>query len=130
MEIWVPGALALVGALSGVLLTNYLTRTTKQRDARRARLEEALQCVVLAIAARNFATRAGAGGKPPSVSDDDVQKVEQRIYLDNVERMFINTPGCAPRRGAARRRWHRCRRLMEGRRGVTGRPRATIRPTS
>lgn len=89
MDVWIPGALALVGALSGVLLTNYLTRVAKRKDAGRARLEEALRCVVLAIAAQNFSTWIGLTGQPEFVSEDDVHEVERKMYVQNLEKTFL-----------------------------------------
>lgn len=89
MDVWIPGALALVGALSGVLLTNYLTRMAKRRDAGRARLEEALRCVVLAIAAQNFSTWIGMTGQPEFVSAEDVREVERKMYVQNLEKTFL-----------------------------------------
>lgn len=88
MSTWVPGALALVGALAGVLLTNWLTRRTKRADERQKRLEDALRSVLLAIAAKNFATSAGITGKPASVLASDVDELSRRLWLENVERMF------------------------------------------
>jgi len=88
MEIWIPGVLALIGALSGVLLSTYLARSTKKQEVRRTRLEEALRAVVLALAARNFATSAGFAGRPGSVTDEDLVELQRRIYLDNIARMF------------------------------------------
>ena len=88
MEIWIPGALALVGALAGVLLSTYLARSTKRQETRRTRLEEALRAVVLAISARNFATSAGVAGRPAVVTDEHLAKLQRRIYLGNIERMF------------------------------------------
>ena len=89
MEIWFPAVLALLGALAGVLLTNALSRSTRRQEARRSRLEEALRSVVLAISARHFATRAGFNGAPTSVTSEHVEELERRIYLSNVERMFV-----------------------------------------
>ncbi len=89
MEVWIPGALALVGALAGVLLTSALSRSTRRQEARRARLEAALRAVVLAISAGHFATHAGFTGAPRSVTSEHVEDLERRIYLANVERMFL-----------------------------------------
>lgn len=89
MEIWIPGVLALIGALSGVLLTTYLARATKRSDARRERLEEALRCVVLAITAQNFSTWIGMTNQPDFVSEDDVHEVERKMYVQNLEKNFL-----------------------------------------
>lgn len=90
MEIWVPGVLALVGALTGVLLSTYLARATKRGDARRERLEDALRCVVLAIAAQNFSTWIGMTGQPGFVSEGDVHEVERKMYVQNLEKTFLS----------------------------------------
>lgn len=71
-----------------MLLTNWLTRRTKRADERQKRLEDALRSVVLAIAAKNFATSAGITGKPTSVLASDVDELRRRLWLENVERMF------------------------------------------
>ena len=89
MEVLIPGVLALVGALAGVLLSNFLSRQSKAQDDRRARLEEALRCVVLAISAKHFATRAGYTGKPEWVDESHIREFERLNYLANIERIFI-----------------------------------------
>ena len=93
MEVWIPGVLALVGALAGVLLSNYLSRRSRWEDDRRKRLEEALRSVVLAIAARHFSTRAGMIGKPESVEASHIEELERQMYIDNVERIFVTLRG-------------------------------------
>jgi hypothetical protein len=79
--VWISGLLALIGALAGVLLSSYLTRSSQRKDARRGRFEAALRAVTLAISARHFATRAGFVGKPPSVKEGDIEELTRRIYL-------------------------------------------------
>ena len=80
--------LALIGALSGVLLTNVLTRVTKRAEARQARIENALRCVSLVISSQNFTTWIGMNGQPDAVSEDDVRAVERKMYLANLEHQF------------------------------------------
>lgn len=89
MEVWIPGLLALVGALAGVVLTNLLARATKRADAKRQRLEDALRCVVLVIAAQDFMTWFGINNQPAWVSDDDVHDIERKMYLKNLEQLFV-----------------------------------------
>ena len=72
-----------------MLLSTFLTRSTRRQEARTVRLEAALRSVVLAIAAGHFATRAGFEGKPISVTPEHLDELQRRIYLDNIDRMFI-----------------------------------------
>lgn len=85
MDVWISGGFALLGALAGVLLTTYLTRSSKRRDAKRARLEEALRCTSAAIAAANFALHVRTDVPPDSVKVTDLEKLDRRLYLANLE---------------------------------------------
>lgn len=88
MDVWISGAFALVGATVGVFLSTYLAQSTRRREAKRARLEEALRCIVRAIAARQFAVHFGMEGQPDSLTDSEIQELEARLYIENLEKVF------------------------------------------
>lgn len=88
MDVWVSGGLALVGALAGVFLSSFLSSSIKRKDARRARLEEALRRITAALAAENFATRVGASNAPPGLVQDDIRQLEVRLFISNLERYY------------------------------------------
>ncbi|MEI9906671.1 MAG: hypothetical protein WDO06_01080 [Actinomycetota bacterium] len=89
MNSWIPGLLALSGAIFGVLLTHALTRRSNRADAKRNRLEDALKSVVLAIAAQNFATSVHVTGKPTSITALDTNEFHRRLWLKNNENVFV-----------------------------------------
>lgn len=82
------GGFALVGALAGVLLTTYLGRSSKRAEARRSRVEDALRRVSAVIAASNFATHIGATNPPSGVTARDVQSLESRLFIRNLENYY------------------------------------------
>lgn len=90
LALLVPGSFALVGALIGVLLSNYLARRGRQRDDSNARLDQAIQSVAVAISARHFAVHLGYENPPPSLDETDVAELERRMYLSNLERVFVS----------------------------------------
>jgi hypothetical protein len=89
-SILVPGSFALVGALVGVLLTNYLARRGRRRDDGNSRLDRAIESVAIAISARNFAVHLSFENAPKSLTAEQVTELETKIYLSNLERVFLS----------------------------------------
>lgn len=88
MTIWVTGLFALGGAALGSWLANWLGARSRRADERNARLDRAINSLVVAIAARRFATNAGYEGAPASVRPEDIAAIERKVYLGNIERLF------------------------------------------
>jgi hypothetical protein len=89
MSVWIPGVLALVGSVAGVVTANALSRRTNTAAARRRRLEYAVRCVALAITAQQFSWSAKASGLPRGVTPQDLKEFERHMYLDGVERALV-----------------------------------------
>lgn len=88
------GLLALLGALGGVWLGNWLQARHTTNAARRARFEAAARAVSVAIVARNFATSVGGAGRPASVTDDELAEFQREYYFVGLKRM-TSTLGAA-----------------------------------
>lgn len=85
IEVWLPGVLALVGALGGVLLSTWLARRFKGTDDRRRRLEDAYRAVVQAISVAHFALQIKTQEQPLFVTDEELRGMHSRQYLRNLE---------------------------------------------
>lgn len=89
VAVWIPGVLSLVGALLGVGLAHLLQARRDSSSASRARKELALRAIAAARAAQSFPTRVDDEWAPSSISPEDLQELERRVWLEGVERFFL-----------------------------------------
>ncbi len=89
MDVWISGAFALIGAIAGVAVSSTLATKVKRSDARRERLADALKKTTAALAASNFATRIGGSNPPPGIQKADLNQLEVKLFLGNLERYYL-----------------------------------------
>jgi hypothetical protein len=86
---WLSAALALVGALGGVLLGNRLDRATRSQRERRQRLDDAARSVAATIAAKSLSTHVQPETQPRTVTQADIDEVARKQWLEGVEQYFV-----------------------------------------
>ena len=69
VDVWISGGFALIGALAGVLLSTYLTQSSKRKNAQRARLtlSPSPPAKTRTRAPRSSSSRCSTEGRPRDV---------------------------------------------------------------